>query len=216
MDPLSLSPLSPLLRRRGPLQPLPWAGAGGGGSPGAALSPAPRASPALWALRGPGLQAQTRQGKDPLLGAIGVLSSSPPQSPVARRCFSRIPPKNSYAQPRCLPACFPEVSQICMERERRRRCLFFGDVVFVFAIASLRPAGPGAGGRRGTEGRLPCPRPGEELQPQMRCVFTFGSVCPKRRRDHGSTGPRGAPARRPLPAGGARSRSRRGQAATSP
>lgn len=75
---------------------------------------------------------------------------------------------------------------------------FRRDTVFVFAIASLRPTELLVGGwkvRR--NGWLPCPRPGEELQPQMRCVFTFGFVFPKRRWDYGSTGCRGAPTRRP-------------------
>lgn len=52
--------------------------------------------------------------------------------------------------------------------------------------------------RRGAEGRLgcPCPRPGEELRPQMRYDFTFGFVFPERHWNYGRPGARCAPAPR--------------------
>lgn len=121
LDALSLSPPSPTPGGRGSfscwpaLEPAP----GAPREPGRSSPPQSAGTVGIPcpARRGCGrcgtqvLLAQTCLVKDPLLGG---LSSSSPQSPVARRCFSCIPPKNSYSQPRSLPACFPEVNQIYM------------------------------------------------------------------------------------------------------
>lgn len=98
------------------------------------------------------------------------------QPPVATADFSTFLRKTAIPS----PASFPRVSLKRTKRARIRRGggVFLGKMLCLFSLPR---------DRRGVEGRLgcPCPRPGEELRPQISHDFTFGSVFPERQWNSG-------------------------------
>lgn len=150
-----------------------------------ALTPRSRGPPAPRGIPAPPAGA-LRALRDPLLGAGQLLSAAT----CSYGSFFRISPKKSYSQPRSLPACFTWVNQMSMYQERRW-CLL-GKMQRLFSLSPPCAPPAGSAGPEGCVGpaRLPCPRPGAELRPQMRCDFTFGLVFPERHWNYGRPGPR--------------------------